>query len=292
MQARQLRLPGHGGIAACPRHAPRGLPAHRTHDHRLLPPGRREPPPRPARGAACHSRRSTAEQVDAFIAEREASRGQKRIPPIFLAAAAYSTYAPVSAVTVRARGGPSGRHLGRPGGGRPGDPAVSEAARTPSSPGARFPRERAAAPPRSPGGARWPLKPIRSSRRSPGPSSAPGSPISCAGGATSSSAMLPAGLRERFSSRDGAYLVRRGRRVAARTGPSPAASRRRAAWTSARSTPPGGATRSAASWPTCPAPPGTCGSCCRRRRCSCGRCTCPSRPRRRFATPSGSTSTA
>lgn len=43
------------------------------------------------------------EQVDAFIAEREANRGQRRVPPIFLAAAAYSTYAPVSAVTVRAQ---------------------------------------------------------------------------------------------------------------------------------------------------------------------------------------------
>ncbi len=44
----------------------------------------------------------TAEQVDAFIAERDASRAENRVPPVFVAAAAHSTYAQVSAVTIRA----------------------------------------------------------------------------------------------------------------------------------------------------------------------------------------------
>jgi general secretion pathway protein K len=44
----------------------------------------------------------TPEQVDAFIAERDAARADKRVPPIFPAAGAYASYSPSSAVTVRA----------------------------------------------------------------------------------------------------------------------------------------------------------------------------------------------
>lgn len=42
------------------------------------------------------------DQVDAFLAEREAARIGNHVPPLFAAAGAYATYAQVSAVTVRA----------------------------------------------------------------------------------------------------------------------------------------------------------------------------------------------
>lgn len=44
----------------------------------------------------------TAELVDPFLAERDAARAEKRIPPILPAAGAYATYAQSSAITVRA----------------------------------------------------------------------------------------------------------------------------------------------------------------------------------------------
>lgn len=44
----------------------------------------------------------TAEQVDAYLAERDAALAEKRIPPIFTAAGTYASYSQASAVTVRA----------------------------------------------------------------------------------------------------------------------------------------------------------------------------------------------
>jgi len=44
----------------------------------------------------------TAEQVDAFLAERDAARAERRIPPILPSAGAYATYSQSSAITVRA----------------------------------------------------------------------------------------------------------------------------------------------------------------------------------------------
>jgi general secretion pathway protein K len=44
----------------------------------------------------------TEEQVDAFLAERESARVDKRVPPIFTAAGPYASYAQVAAVTIRA----------------------------------------------------------------------------------------------------------------------------------------------------------------------------------------------
>lgn len=44
----------------------------------------------------------TEEQVDAFLAERESARLERRVPPIFAAAGSYATYSMVAAVTVRA----------------------------------------------------------------------------------------------------------------------------------------------------------------------------------------------
>ena len=44
----------------------------------------------------------TGEQVDAFLAEREAAQHDNHVPPIFTAAGSYASYAQVAAVTVRA----------------------------------------------------------------------------------------------------------------------------------------------------------------------------------------------
>lgn len=44
----------------------------------------------------------SAEQVDAFLAEREAARADRRVPPIFPAAGPYASYSPSTAVTIRA----------------------------------------------------------------------------------------------------------------------------------------------------------------------------------------------
>lgn len=44
----------------------------------------------------------TEEQVDAFLAERESARLEKRVPPIFAAAGSYASYSQIAAVTVRA----------------------------------------------------------------------------------------------------------------------------------------------------------------------------------------------
>jgi general secretion pathway protein K len=44
----------------------------------------------------------TAEQVDAFLAEREAARAENRVPPVFAAAGPYASYSLISAVSVRA----------------------------------------------------------------------------------------------------------------------------------------------------------------------------------------------
>ena len=57
---------------------PEVLPAHRAHDHRVLAPARREPPPR-QRTVLLAIPGVTAEQVDLFLAEREARpRGRAR----------------------------------------------------------------------------------------------------------------------------------------------------------------------------------------------------------------------
>jgi general secretion pathway protein K len=44
----------------------------------------------------------TEEQVDAFLADREAARRDKKLPPLFTAAGSYASYSQVAAVTVRA----------------------------------------------------------------------------------------------------------------------------------------------------------------------------------------------
>lgn len=44
----------------------------------------------------------TEEQVDAFLAERESAQAGRRVPPIFMAAGTYASYAQVSAVSIRA----------------------------------------------------------------------------------------------------------------------------------------------------------------------------------------------
>jgi len=44
----------------------------------------------------------TEEQVDAFLAERASAQAERRVPPIFMAAGTYASYAQVSAVTIRA----------------------------------------------------------------------------------------------------------------------------------------------------------------------------------------------
>ncbi len=44
----------------------------------------------------------TGEQVDAFLAERDAARADNRLPPVFAAAGPYASYAQVAAVSVRA----------------------------------------------------------------------------------------------------------------------------------------------------------------------------------------------
>jgi len=44
----------------------------------------------------------TEEQVDAFIAERDAARAEDRIPPMFAAAQGFASYSQVAAVTIRA----------------------------------------------------------------------------------------------------------------------------------------------------------------------------------------------